>query len=65
VTRVRPVVLAALTTVLGVAPLLQDAFWISMAMTIMAGLTVGTVLTMVLVPVLHTMVNRIPVPRRS
>jgi multidrug efflux pump subunit AcrB len=59
------VVLAALTTVLGVAPLLQDAFWISMAMTIMAGLTVGTVLTMVLVPVLHTMVNRIPVPRRS
>jgi len=65
VSRVRPVVLAALTTVLGVIPLLQDALWVSMAMTIMAGLTVGTVLTMVLVPVLHTMVNGIRVPAKS
>jgi len=65
VSRLRPVVLAALTTVLGVAPLLQDAFWISMAMVIMAGLTVGTVLTMVLVPVLHTIVNGIRVPAKG
>ncbi len=36
-----------------------------MAMVIMAGLTVGTVLTMVLVPVLHTMVNGIRVPAKS
>ena len=63
--RVRPVVLAVLTTVLGVIPLLQDAFWVSMAMTIMAGLTVGTVLTMVLVPVLHTIVNGIRVPAKT
>ena len=65
VTRLRPVVLAALTTVLGVIPLLQDAFWVSMAMTIMAGLTVGTILTMVLVPVLHTIVNGVRVPKRA
>ena len=51
--RLRPVALAAATTVLGVAPLLQDVFWIGMAVTIMAGLTFGTVLTMVLVPVLY------------
>lgn len=50
VSRLRPVVLAALTTVLGVMPLLQDAFWTSMALTIVAGLTLGTVLTMVMIP---------------
>ncbi len=62
VSRLRPVVLAALTTVLGVLPLLQDAFWVSMALTIMAGLTFGTVLTMVLVPVLYATLYRIPSP---
>jgi len=53
VSRLRPVALAAATTVLGVIPLLQDVFWISMAVTIMAGLAFGTVLTMVVVPVLY------------
>jgi len=62
--RVRPVVLGAATTVLGVVPLLQDAFWKSMSMTIMAGLAFGTILTMILVPVLYTVFYRIssPVP---
>ena len=53
----------AATTVLGVVPLLQDAFWISMAMTIMAGLTFGTVLTMVLVPTLYATLFRIRSPK--
>jgi len=53
VSRLRPVVLAAATTVLGVIPLLQDVFWIGMAVTIMAGLTFGTVLTMVMVPTFY------------
>ncbi len=67
VSRLRPVVLAAATTVLGVIPLLQDVFWIGLAVTIMAGLTVGTILTMVLVPVLYTVLFRIdkPPPRRA
>ena len=60
--RVRPVALGAVTTVLGVMPLLQDAFWVSMAMTIMAGLTFGTILTMVLVPVLYATLHRIRSP---
>jgi multidrug efflux pump subunit AcrB len=59
VSRLRPVILGAATTVLGVIPLLQDAFWVSMAMTIMAGLTFGTIITMVLVPTLHATLNRI------
>jgi multidrug efflux pump subunit AcrB len=60
--RLRPVVLAAATTVLGVVPLLQDVFWIGMAVTIMAGLTFGTILTMMVVPVLYTVFFRIPSP---
>ena len=63
--RLRPVVLAAATTVLGVIPLLQDVFWIGMAVTVMAGLTFGTVLTMILVPVFYATFYRIPSPARS
>jgi multidrug efflux pump subunit AcrB len=57
--RVRPVVLGAATTVLGVMPLLQDVFWVSMAMTIMGGLAFGTVITMILVPTLYATLYRI------
>lgn len=53
VSRLRPVGLAAFTTVLGMIPLLGDAFFVAMAVTIMAGLTFATVLTLVVVPVLY------------
>ncbi len=61
--RVSPVVLAAATTILGVIPLIQDAFWISMVLTIMLGLTFGTILTMILVPTLYATLYRIPSPK--
>jgi multidrug efflux pump subunit AcrB len=51
--RMRPVMMAALTTVLGMLPLVVDAFFAAMAVTIMAGLTFATVLTLVVVPVLY------------
>ncbi len=53
VTRVRPVSLAAFTTVLGMIPLLWDPFFDAMAVTIMGGLTFATVLTLIVVPVLY------------
>ena len=62
VSRLRPVVLAAATTVLGVIPLLTDPFWFSMAITIMAGLAFGTILTMVLVPVFYAMLFEVESP---
>ena len=58
--RARPVSLAAITTILGMLPLLQDAFFVSMAVTIMAGLAFATVLTLIVVPVLYALVFRVP-----
>ena len=59
VTRVRPVCMAAVTTILGMVPLLFDAFFKSMAAVIMFGLGFATVLTLVVVPVLYTLAYRI------
>ncbi|UWR83348.1 efflux RND transporter permease subunit [Phaeobacter inhibens] len=53
VSRLRPVMLAAVTTILGMAPLLTDAFFVSMAITIMGGLAFATVLTLVAAPVFY------------
>jgi multidrug efflux pump subunit AcrB len=46
-------------------PLLQDVFWVSMSVTIMFGLALGTVLTMVVVPVLYALLYRIPAPQAA
>lgn len=59
VSRIRPVLLAALTTILGMLPLIWDAFFNSMAVTIMAGLAFATILTLVAVPVLYSLLFRI------
>lgn len=59
VSRVRPVAMGAITTILGLIPLLGDAFFVDMAITIMAGLTFATVLTLLVVPVLYTMFFKI------
>jgi multidrug efflux pump subunit AcrB len=60
VSRLNPVVNAAGTTVLGVLPMLQDVFWVALAVTIFFGLIVGTLLTMVMVPTLYSLLYRIP-----
>jgi multidrug efflux pump subunit AcrB len=61
--RCRPVAMAAATTVLGMIPLVPDAFFVSMAVTIMFGLTFATILTLIVVPTLYTMVFRIKIPK--
>ncbi|MBH0040703.1 efflux RND transporter permease subunit [Pseudoalteromonas sp. SWN166] len=59
VSRVRPVAMAAITTILGMIPLLFDVFFQSMAVTIMFGLGFATILTLIVVPVLYTVIFRI------
>jgi multidrug efflux pump subunit AcrB len=57
--RLRPVTLASLTTVLGMVPLLFDDMFSSMASTIMGGLIAGTVIVLVFIPVLYAMFFKI------
>ncbi len=53
VSRLQPVLMAALTTMMGMIPLFQDAFFVAMAVTIVFGLGFATILTLVFVPVLY------------
>lgn len=62
VSRARPVMLAAGTTVLGVIPLLQDVFWVGLAVAIMGGLAVGSILTLVAVPLFYAIIYRLRPP---
>lgn len=55
VNRLRAVSLAALTTILGMLPLLSDSMFGSMAAAIMGGLLFGTVITLVFIPVLYSL----------
>ncbi len=59
VSRMRPVSMAALTTILGMIPLLLDPFFNAMAITVMAGLACATVLTLIIVPVLYAIMFRV------
>lgn len=59
ISRMRPVMMASLTTVVGMFPLIWDTLFSAMAITIMSGLTFATVLTLFIVPVLYVILFRI------
>ena len=59
VSRVRPVLMASLTTIVGMIPLVPDPMYGSMAVTIMGGLTIGTIITLILLPLFYTALFRI------
>ena len=61
--RTRPVSMGALTTVLGMIPLLSDAFFVAMAVAIMSGLAFATILTLLFVPVLYAIFHQVKVPK--
>ena len=60
VTRLRPLGLAAATTVLGMLPLVTDPFYSAMAVTVMCGLAFATLLTLVVIPVFYALFFRLP-----
>ena len=53
--RLRPVMMASLTTILGMIPLLPDAMFGSLAASIMGGLLFSTVITLLFIPVLYAL----------
>jgi len=57
--RVRPVMMASLTTILGMLPLVFDRLFSSMAVSIMFGLLVGSVITLIVIPVLYAAIYRV------
>jgi multidrug efflux pump len=59
VRRARPVALTALAAILGMIPLARSIFWGPMAITIMGGLFVATVLTLLVVPALYALWFRV------
>ncbi|CAI8163529.1 MAG: Cobalt-zinc-cadmium resistance protein CzcA [Pseudidiomarina mangrovi] len=59
VSRVRPVAMTAVTTIVGMIPLLFDGFFASMAVVIMFGLGFATLLTLIVVPVMYALVMRV------
>ena len=59
VSRTRPVLMAATTTILGMVPLLFDIAFGGMAATIIFGLTFATLLTLFVTPALYAMFYKI------
>ena len=57
--RLRPVFLAAMTTILGMIPLVNDDMFGALAVTIMGGLFIGTIITLVILPILYSLFFRI------
>ncbi len=64
VSRMRPVMMAASTTILGMIPLLPDVFFVNMALTIMFGLGFATVLTLIVIPILYAILFKVPNPAK-
>lgn len=62
--RFRPVMMTALAAILGMVPLLSDDLFGSLAVTIMSGLFVGTLITLLIVPVLYSMFFKIKTSRK-
>ncbi len=57
--RLRPVMMASLTTILGMIPLVPDSMFGSLAVTIMGGLFMGTLITLIFIPVLYAIFFKI------
>ncbi|MCC8154358.1 MAG: efflux RND transporter permease subunit [Tannerellaceae bacterium] len=62
--RFRPVMMASMTTILGMIPLLSDDLFGPLAVTIMSGLLVGTLITLLFIPILYSLFFRIKIVRK-
>jgi multidrug efflux pump len=63
--RFRPIMLTAISTVLGFIPIAPTVFWGPMAFAIMGGLFVATMLTLIVLPALYVAMFRIKEPQKE
>ncbi len=63
--RFRPIMLTAISTVLGFIPIAPTVFWGPMAFAIMGGLFVATMLTLIVLPALYVAWFRVKEPARE
>ena len=62
--RVRPVLLASLTTVAGMIPLVSDPMYGPLAVTVIGGLIVGTLVTLLFLPVLYSLFFKVKAKKK-
>jgi multidrug efflux pump subunit AcrB len=65
VSRFRPIMLTAISTVLGFIPIAPTVFWGPMAFAIMGGLFVATILTLLVMPALYVIFFRVKEPDQT
>lgn len=63
--RFRPVMMASMTTILGMIPLLTDDLFGPLAVTIMGGLLVGTLITLLIIPTLYSLFFKIKINKQE
>ncbi len=59
ISRLRPVMMASLTTILGMIPLLFDVMFKGMAVSIMFGLLIGSIVTLIVIPVAYAILYKV------
>jgi multidrug efflux pump subunit AcrB len=57
--------MASMTTIVGMIPLIGDPMYESLALTIMGGLAVGTLVTLVLIPLFYSILFKIKKPQEE
>lgn len=65
VSRTSPVIMASLTTILGMAPLITDPMYGSMAVCIMSGLAIGTIIILVFLPILYSTIFKVKKTKKA
>ncbi|MDR0368822.1 MAG: efflux RND transporter permease subunit [Bacteroidales bacterium] len=62
--RTRPVVMASTTTILGMIPLIPDPMYGSLAVVVIGGLTIGTIITLILLPIFYALLFKVKNPQK-
>jgi len=63
INRTRPVIMVSFTTILAMLPLIPDPMYGSLAVVVIGGLTFGTIITLILLPIFYALLFNINKPK--